>query len=156
MGNLLEELKQRLLCRIEIIDGPLDTPCWIWQGSRMSGGYGNLTFHSESMTAHRASWIVHKGPIPVNLNVLHKCDNRPCINPDHLFIGTQAENLQDMVNKGRDALRNKAILTSEQVLVIKQLLIAGKHSQYEIGDMFGVSRSTILNIHLGHNWRHIA
>lgn len=151
MSNILEELKARLLKRIELVDGSLDTPCWEWQGSKVTGGYGNLTFRCESMYAHRASWVVHKGPIPTDLKICHHCDNRPCINPDHLFVGTQAINLQDMHDKGRGNHRNAALLTNEQVIDIKQLLRSGRYSQYYIADLFNVSRSTILNIHLGHN-----
>lgn len=156
MTNILDDLKQRLLKRIEIVEGPLDTSCWEWQGSTVTGGYGNLTFRCESIYAHRASWIVHRGPIPIELKVLHRCDNRPCINPEHLFLGTQAINLQDMVNKGRDALRNRAILTETQVQEIKELLQNGVYSQREIGEIYSVSRSAILGIHLGYNWKHIA
>ena len=149
----LERLKVKLLDRISIIDGKLETPCWEWQGSRVSGGYGNMTFEHQSLYTHRASWIVYKGPVPDGFRVLHKCDNRPCINPQHLFIGTQEDNIRDMIEKGR---RNRnAFLTEDEVHEIRILLSEGDLSQYEIGEMYNVSRSSIQQIKLGNNWSHV-
>lgn len=153
MLNLITDLKSRLLNCIKLVQGPLKTPCWEWQGSKVTGGYGNLTFRCESMYAHRASWIVHFGPIPVDQNVCHRCDYRSCINPEHLFLGTQEVNLQDMINKGRKV--QSSILTKEQAIQIKQMLKSGEYSQYHIANLFGVSRSTIQQIHLGNNWKDV-
>ena len=75
--------------------------CWIWKGYVTKGGYGTLTVNSITTFAHRFSWELHNGPIPYGLYVLHKCDNPSCVNPSHLYLGTQADNLVDMVQRNR-------------------------------------------------------
>lgn len=84
------------------------TDCWIWQGSILNsygqftiGGYGRFKFKGRMQFAHRISWRLYIGPIPIELGVLHECDVRPCVRPDHLFLGTQEDNLQDAASKGR-------------------------------------------------------
>lgn len=75
--------------------------CWLWLGHTCREGYGRVRFEKETRLAHRVSWIVHRGPLPPGAVLLHKCDNPACINPDHLRPGTQADNIADMVAKGR-------------------------------------------------------
>lgn len=75
--------------------------CWVWKGSKAGAGYGVLGIDYKSVYAHRFSYELHFGPIPDNLCVLHKCDNPPCVNPDHLFLGTQLDNMDDRNRKGR-------------------------------------------------------
>ena len=76
--------------------------CWIWVGTTNRDGYGNIGIdNKKTALTHRVAWMVTHGPIPVDLCVLHRCDNPRCVNPDHLFLGTQADNMRDMMLKGR-------------------------------------------------------
>ena len=87
--------------------GPDD--CWPWEGRTVGAGYGTIGIGRRgegSMLAHRLAWVLERGPIPKGLNVLHSCDNPPCCNPAHLFLGTQGDNMRDMAAKGRDRHRH--------------------------------------------------
>lgn len=83
------------------------TGCWLWLGSRHPTGYGQFSIKFKKMLAHRYAWSLENGPVPEGLYVCHKCDNPPCCNPAHLFIGTQKDNLADMKAKGRAPDRHK-------------------------------------------------
>jgi hypothetical protein len=111
------------------------------------------------MLAHRVAWELTNGPIPSGLCVLHRCDNPPCCNPAHLFLGTHADNMRDMESKGRGYTRNRfgelnhnVKLTSEQVIYLRFLYFAERRSQSEIGKFFGVEHSTVGRIVNGKSW----
>src|SRR5882762_8955870 len=98
--------KERLISNIKKEPGPLETDCWIWQNAKNTiTGYGviGITENDEPkrVTAHRASYKLFFGEVPKGLHVLHKCDIRACINPDHLFVGTDQDNSDDRIAKGR-------------------------------------------------------
>lgn len=77
--------------------------CWEWSGNRWNSGYGRFFYHWKMIPAHRFSWEIANGPIPNGLYVCHSCDNKPCVRPDHLFLGTHQDNIADMMQKGRQA-----------------------------------------------------
>lgn len=135
--------------------------CWLWIGAKCSYGYGNFRIMINgvrpAIKAHRASYMLtNHTEIPLRMCICHKCDNRLCVNPDHLFLGTHADNSSDMVNKGRSARGQKigiCILNEEKVKKIREL--RSKYSITEIAKQFNVSRGCIWNILKRHNWRYI-
>ena len=130
--------------------------CWPWTGHTKKNGYGVIKKDGVSMFAHRASWEFHKSPIPEGLCVLHKCDNPPCVKPDHLFLGTHADNTADMLSKGRDVpprgeRSGTAKLTWVKVAEIRKL--KGSLTQKEVAKQFGVTPSTISYVQSGKTWK---
>jgi hypothetical protein len=92
----------KLRQRIEKHSIPIpEIGCWIWLGAIKSYGYGSIKYRNKDMRANRVSWLAFKGEIPKGLCVLHHCDNPACVNPDHLFLGTLKDNMQDCIKKGR-------------------------------------------------------
>lgn len=153
LANVYWETVDRLLAKLDINIGD----CWIWNGAKFSNHYGLLSINNKNYLTHRIAYALFIGPIPRGLNVLHKCDNPPCCNPAHLFLGTQAENMVDKVKKGRSskgARNGAAKLDATQVREIKRLL-QGSISQREIGSRFGIGQTAISLINTGKNWKHI-
>ena len=138
----------------KVIIGKTPDECWGWSGTTNLDGYGGIRARDgKKMLAHRASWIVHRGPIPDGLDVLHHCDNPPCTKPDHLFLGTQVDNAADMVAKGRES-RPSARLLPEQVVAIRARIFQGE-TQASLAREFGVVGQTINEIATRRNWRHL-
>jgi len=93
-----------------IMAGSIPEPnsgCWLWLGSTNAKGYAHLKYNNRQQRANRFSWTAYNGEIPPGLHVLHRCDNRLCVNPDHLFLGTNQDNVDDRVNKGRSGKFNE-------------------------------------------------
>lgn len=129
--------------------------CWLWTGTKMSTGYGLFGHDGRPGTAHRFSYRLAHGE--VNGSVLHRCDNRACVNPAHLFLGAQKDNVADMVAKGRQAKGEnvgRAKLTSAQVWEIKKRLSRGERVA-KIARDFPTHISNIYYIARGVTWRHI-
>jgi hypothetical protein len=141
--------------------------CWTWRGRtnrRRNGAisYGAFSVTGKDYSSHRLSWLLSKGDIPDGLCVCHRCDNVTCVNPDHLFLGTQSENMRDCISKGRDKIlhglpgesHGYAKLTEGDVLEIRRLLASGV-SCASLGRQYRVNQKTIYWIQIRRNWKHL-
>jgi hypothetical protein len=131
--------------------------CWEWTGAR-SKGYGQVRLNGRRVGAHVASFELNVGPVG-GLDVLHRCDNPPCVRPDHLFLGTAKDNVADMMAKGRNRpLRGEANgcskLTEPEVVAVVARIRAGQ-SDVVVAKETGVSRSVVHGIRTGRSWRHV-
>lgn len=156
-GNKVTSPLVRVWKRI-VKAGPDD--CWLWYGATNNAGYGHLgAAPRKTIAAHRAAYESAVGPIPPGVHVLHRCDNPPCCNPAHLWLGTAADNAADKVKKGRARAvyhwrgegNAKAKLTAAQVLEIAR----SSGSPGETAKRYGVCYSTIHQIRRGLIWSHI-
>ncbi len=143
--------------------------CWLWTGAIFGPGYGAFSpVRTQQVCAHRVAWELTNGPIPEGKNVCHRCDVRLCVNPAHLFIGTQAENLADMRAKGRQAApeahgrpgeaHHNAKLTNQAVRDIRSRYAAGGVSQKDLAAEYSVSQGLIglIGLIVTHRaWRHV-
>jgi hypothetical protein len=144
--NLIPNLEKRFHQRYEI----KENDCWEWQGSLMPNGYGRIAFGVDYQYAHRVSWFLFHGYFSKKL-ICHKCDNRQCVNPNHLFEGTPKENTKDALKKGRLARgerHGKSFLSKKQVLQIRK----STKTQYQLSEEFGVSQSQICRVKNRKNW----
>jgi HNH endonuclease/Helix-turn-helix domain len=129
--------------------------CWMWTGGKNPAGYGLISIKRDgdktNHLAHRVSWKLHFGEIPEGIFVCHHCDNPSCVRPDHLFLGTPADNSADAKAKGRlfvSLVRKRQKLSPDADLKIRQLLSEGKTFR-EVGAIFGVNSSTISMVKRG-------
>lgn len=132
--------------------------CWEWIGCITKTGYGNMTFQRKTWKSHRRSWIMHYGQIPEGLDVLHKCDNKVCVRPDHLFVGTAKDNALDASKKGKMHPGEKTAqskLKEHQVLKIRERYLGGDTNLRMLGNDFGVHRKTVEDIIHRVTWKHI-
>ncbi len=157
-------LEQRFWVKVQKSDG-----CWLWigAGAKFNGErYGTLNYRGRHYGAHQIAWIITHGVIPDSQYVLHTCDNKLCVRPDHLFLGTQIDNIKDMVSKGRSRMQsqpwtilrgsqqNQAKLSEIDVLEIKKSLSNGIQKSV-LAKQFGVSHSCISSIAFGRRWKHV-
>ena len=162
-----EDLKTRFLKKILIDD---KTGCWNWTASGRGVGYGCLKIEGKVVDSHRVSWMLYRGDIPENMLVCHKCDNRKCVNPDHLFLGTYLDNNRDMFAKGRNinTLKNHpelaargekssgSKLTTEDVLDILCFYYIKKIKAKNIVGMYYVGRTAIYDILAQRTWKEVS
>jgi hypothetical protein len=139
--------------------------CLIWTGAKNQGGYGLVTYGDRCIAAHRRAWEIANGrEIPPGLIAMHSCDNPPCVNPNHISVGTQVDNMRDCARKGRrgpmflEGSKGEdhplARLTESDVLSIRERVASGERSGH-VAREFSVSRSTISSIVIGRRWQHV-
>lgn len=151
----VEEIKNRFWSNTTI---KADNECWNWAGKKLNSGYGQISFrnqHVKARTAHTLSYILNIGAIPKGMDVCHTCDNRVCVNPKHLYLGSRRDNLNDAIKKGRMLIGEKNgshKLTIDNVKQIKRELEGGQKTIYRIAKDYGVNFNTIKNIAKGKNW----
>jgi hypothetical protein len=149
-----------------------ESGCIIWLKSWNREGYGIIGIEHKSCLAHRIAWEIYRGEIPEGMDVLHKCDTPPCVNPNHLFLGTQIDNIKDMVKKGRArALQGEenplSKLKKEDILFIRQKVFIGKirgpdgkfrksyNCHKQIADIYNITSANVRSIINRKTWKHI-
>ena len=134
------------------------TGCWDWLNALDAYGYGGFSWN-EHPKAHRAAWTLFHGPIPDGLHVLHTCDNRKCVNPEHLWIGTNADNMRDKQEKGRFVLGKRYSGEENYASKLKTIdavfIFNSSHSYTHLAKMFNVSKTAIASIKKKRSWKHI-
>jgi len=142
----------RFLDKVEKTDS-----CWIWKGCKFTMGYGQFWLNRKQVYAHRISFQIHKGEIPKGMLVCHTCDNRLCVNPDHLFLGKEIDNINDMMEKKRHAkgrMKTNHKLIDKYIPIMRILRLRG-YSYKRIGEVFGVNHTTARMACLGITWKHV-
>ena len=135
--------------------------CWEWQGGKDKDGYGKVSVKDVQTRAHRFAYQLEKGPILKGLCVCHSCDNPPCCNPNHLWLGTNTQNSEDSKSKGRKKLfalrgsrHHNAFLTEEDVVRLRQLRSRGWRVT-DLANIFCVSKQLVSDATLGRKWAHL-
>lgn len=132
--------------------------CWLWTAGKYGKGYGSYTLDGKNQSAHRVSWKFVYGEIPEGLCVLHKCDTPSCVNPDHLFLGTNQDNMDDKVSKGRQPRKEshwRSKLTQAQVDEIRKTFRHGKSGEFSgrsLAEKYGVTKHHIKLIAKNKSW----
>ena len=141
------------------VERPADESCWLW---RNAAGYGQFSLHGKNVSAHRASWELANGQIDSGSFVCHTCDNPPCVNPSHLFLGSNSDNIKDSVSKGRSTSRfpvmrgedhYRARITEQDVKDIRRLTLTS--TDREVGKVYGLAESTVSAIRCRRIWKHV-
>ena len=151
---------QRFWSKVKILG--LDD-CWEWQAATDKDGYGKFSIKENDRhimkLAHRVSYILTHGQITSDQCVCHTCDNPPCVNPSHQFIGSKLENNKDRDVKNRLAkgIQNgKAVLTEADVVLLRTLYRAGSHTYLQLADMYGMTKSGVYEAITYKTWKHVA
>jgi hypothetical protein len=152
-GIFDDELLERLSAKIVV----LENGCHEWLGYRDEDGYGRISVNGRSFLAHRLVYQLVIGHIPEGMCCCHRCDFRACVNVEHLFLGSHADNMADCKRKGRWPLRKgqNAILTQEEASHVKWLARHGPIRNWEIAERYKVSQKLITEIKMGRVWAHV-
>ena len=139
---------------------PQDSGCHFWTGCVNTNGYGQMCGEGQTWSTHRYAWTQANGPIPPGMWVLHRCDVRRCVNPEHLFLGTAQDNSRDMVAKGRKVTNRGeshklAKLTDGEVREIRLRYNGARGDITRLAKAFGVSRNAIERVVKGTGWKHV-
>lgn len=156
-------LRARFFAKVDASGGP--DACHVWTASRYPSGYGQFGFDGSTIGAHRMAWMIEYGEIPAGMLVLHRCDNRPCCNIRHLFIGTQQDNIDDMMAKGRgnhggpNAARGErqafSKITEVMAAEIREMYATTSITQAALAAQFGIGQSAVSAIIRGGTWAHV-
>lgn len=153
-------IEERFLAKVRIAD----SGCWEWTGHLDKDGYGTISYGPHGaqvkVRAHRWAYERWVAPIPEGLLVCHRCDNPPCVNPDHLFTGTQSDNVRDSVQKGRKnppigSRNGRAVLDEDTVRLIRSLHIPRKMSYRRIAKQLGLGEGAVMAVIQRRNWRDV-
>src|ERR1700733_786773 len=147
--------------------------CWLWMAARRGNKtsaqtpdkfYGCFRYEDSAQLAHRVAWMLTKGDIPDGMEVLHSCDNPPCVNPAHLFLGTHGDNMRDCWTKGRGRIpksdnkgskHGNAKLNERKVLKMRSMAATGDFTYTQLAEIFGVHRMNVSCIVRRKTWRHV-
>jgi HNH endonuclease len=148
-------LTERFWPKVRKTDG-----CWLWTSYTNEHGYGLICIRRHKFYAHRVSWELDRGPIPYGIRVLHRCDVPACVRPEHLFLGTQPDNLADMRAKGRGraargTAHGKVRFTEQQVLEMRRRYLAGE-KRVDLMREFNVTTRHLWMIGTGRIWGHLS
>lgn len=155
LPRMTEEAKQRFWSKVDVREFD---ECWLWSAGCFASGYGQFfasrnKLGKATLRAHRVSWsITHNKEIPEGKHVLHRCDVRHCVNPNHLFLGTDLDNMRDMSAKERT---HNTKLTGDKIKEIRHMYATGNYTQRKLGKIFGVTCSRICDIVNHKTWRHV-
>lgn len=146
---------ERFLLKVQVSEDG----CWQWLASRDIDGYGKFGYNGDSRPAHAVAYALAYGKIPEGMCVLHHCDNRSCVRPSHLFLGTRQDNTRDMVEKGRSARGNRngsgPRKTDDEIVAMRAQYDSGKCSFAHVAKVYNVSRITAMRICKRQRYRHV-
>lgn len=122
--------------------------CWVWTAAKTKQGYGQFGYKGIMTGAHRVSYELYKGPITEGLFVLHRCDNPSCVNPDHLYLGTNSDNTRDLKERGnvkrsKGVNHHNAVFTEETLAKLKEMYATGKYTHRGLAFKFRVSKTSV-------------